>query len=159
MIMKTLKTSILSILFLILAQAGFAQTDKSEKFKVAGVCGMCKKKIETAAKGAGATFASWNPQSGELEVKYKPDASSTAKIQQAIAGSGYDTPGFKATEASYNNLHECCKYERSTTASAENCCSNGTCTKGGSCCSEGKCTKESTCCKGETCTKACCTKS
>ena len=91
-----------------LTTASFAQTSKKESFKVDGACGMCKKKIEKAAKDAGATYALWNTDSKMLVVKYNSSSSNTAKIQQKIAGVGYDTPKFKATDEAYNSLHECC---------------------------------------------------
>ena len=55
---------------------------------------MCKKKIETAAKDAGATYALWNEESKELTVKYKSTSTNTAKIEKQIADVGYDTQRF-----------------------------------------------------------------
>lgn len=109
--MKMLKLSLLSTLFVLFAQLGFAQT-KTETFKVLGECGSCKKKIETAAKSAGADYAVWNKSSKFITVKYNSTSTDQAKIQQAIAGAGYDTPEYKATDDAYNNLDDCCKYDR-----------------------------------------------
>ncbi len=78
--MKTLKIFLLSSAFVIFAQVGFAQV-KSETLKVAGECGMCKKKIETAAKSAGATYTVWDEDSKELKVKYNSKSSNAAKSQ------------------------------------------------------------------------------
>jgi len=108
-----MKSIILSFVFISIASFGFAQ-DKTETLKVAGECGTCKKKIETAAKKAGATFAEWNVDSKELTIKYNSTSTNTAKIQKAIAKSGYDTPDFKATDKAYNSLDGCCQYERTT---------------------------------------------
>lgn len=119
--MKTLKISLLFSLFIFIAQLSFAQTSKKESFKVAGECGMCKKKIETAAKNAGASYAVWNADTKIMTVKYSSSTSS-AKIHQAIANAGYDTQNIKATEEDYNKLHECCKYERNA---ADCCTTNG----------------------------------
>ena len=141
--MKTVKISFLSFLFIVIAHTGFSQAVKKEAFKVAGECGMCKKKIEAAAKNAGATYAVWNVDSKELKVKYKTASANTAKIQQGIAAIGYDTPGFKATEAAYNDLHECCKYDRT----AADCCEGGTCKADHSCCENGECSKDTACCE------------
>lgn len=150
--MKTFKLSFLSILFLVIAQVGFAQV-KTEKFAVSGECGMCKNKIESAAKKAGASYALWNEESKEITVKYNSASSNVAKIQQSIAGTGYDTPNFKATDEAYDKLHSCCKYDR--TAKAESCCDGGTCTKDEckTCCKDGKCTKAADCCKDGKCSK------
>lgn len=153
--MKTLKLSICSLLLILFTQAGFAQT-KSESFKVSGECGMCKKKIETAAKKAGAEYALWNVESKELTVKYNNAASNTAKIQQGIAAAGYDTPQYKASDEAYNSLHECCKYERTAAATSHQACGMDCCKQkeeGQSCCTDGKCTKDMDCCKDGKCSR------
>ena len=41
------------------------------------------------------------------------------KIESAIAAIGYDTEHKTATKASYDALHECCKYDRVSTQVAE----------------------------------------
>jgi hypothetical protein len=126
--MKLLKLSLLSSVFMLIAQLGLAQT-KTETFKVSGVCGSCKKKIETAAKDAGADYAVWNKNSKMLVVKYNSTSTNQAKIQQAIAGSGYDTPNYKASEDAYNNLDDCCKYDRSTVGKKGGCSDEEGCSK------------------------------
>lgn len=150
--MKTFKLSLLSILFIVIAQAGFAQVI-TEKFPVSGECGMCKNKIESAAKNAGASYALWDEASKELTVKYNSTSSNTAKIQQGIATTGYDTPKFKATDEAYEKLHACCKYERA--AKTESCCDGVSCSKEDckTCCKDGKCTMGADCCKDGKCGK------
>jgi hypothetical protein len=156
--MKTLQIFLLSFLFLSFSAIAVAQT-KSEKFKVAGECGTCKKKIEKAAKAAGATYAVWNVDSKQLAVKYNSTSSNTAKIQQAIANAGYDTPSFKATDESYSKLDECCQYERSSASAAQSCCDNEKCASA-QCMKDGKCAKDMSCCKDSDCSsKDCCKKS
>lgn len=152
--MKTFKISFLLFLFAVIAYTGFSQSVKKVSFQVAGECGMCKKKIESAAKNAGATYALWNVESKKLTVKYKNASSNTQQIQQSIAQAGYDTPRFKATSEAYNNLHECCQYERSQA----NCCEPGSCTGDHSCCADGQCSKDTACCT-EAETADCCKKS
>ena len=152
--MKSLKIFLFSFL-LLSAQTLFAQT-KTESLKVAGACGMCKTKIESAAKKAGATYAVWNEDSKDLVVKYNSTSSNTAKIQKNIAKAGYDTKDFKATDEAYNQLHSCCKYDRDE-MKAE-CCGGAQCKEVG-CMKDGKCTKDASCCKAEGCTdKECCKK-
>lgn len=156
--MKTLQILFFSFLFISLATTSFAQT-KTEKFNVSGECGSCKKKIEKAAKSAGATYAVWNVDSKELTVKYSSTASNKAKIEQAIAGAGYDTPDYKATEEAYNKLDACCQYERSAAPAAASCCDDKKCTSN-QCMKDGKCAKDMSCCKESGCVeKACCKKS
>lgn len=148
--MKTLKLFLFASLFIFFAQLANAQT-QSSTFKVAGECGMCKKKIETAAKNAGATYAAWDVSSKALTVKYNSKKANEAKIQEGIAAVGYDTPKYKATEESYNNLHECCKYER--ISEKVNCCDSASCSKEEckKCCADGKCTTGMDCCKDGKC--------
>jgi periplasmic mercuric ion binding protein len=142
--MKTLQLFLLSFVFLSFSHIATAQ-EKTDTLKVSGNCGMCKKKIETAAKTAGASFAQWNADSKMLVVKYNSTTANAAKIQQSIAKTGYDTQDVKATDEAYNNLHECCQYNR--TAAVADCCKDGQCEAGAacckdkSCCADGKCTK------------------
>lgn len=89
-----------------------AQTNSTETIKVWGNCGMCKTTIEKAAKKAGAKTADWNEDSKELKFTYSEKKTSSAKIQEAIAKSGYDTQDFTAVKSAYDNLPGCCKYER-----------------------------------------------
>ena len=153
--MKTFKFFLLSTLFIVLAQAGFAQ-EKTEKIKVSGECGMCKSKIEKAAKSAGATYALWDVNAKELTVKYNSTSANSAKIQQSVAAAGYDTEKVKATDEAYNKLHSCCQYERTAApAVTESCCTaDGTCKHADqACCKDGKCNKDMACCKDGVCAK------
>lgn len=111
--MKTLNIYA-AILFSIFAiNFSFAQgTTKKETIKVWGNCGMCKTNIEKAAKKAGAAAANWNEDSKELKVSYAVNKTSSVKIQEGIAKSGYDTQDFTADNNAYSKLHACCKYDR-----------------------------------------------
>jgi periplasmic mercuric ion binding protein len=163
--MKTLKLFSFVAFFMAIAQISFAQTTKTETFNVSGNCGMCKSKIEKAAKDAGASSATWDAATKVLTVKYKSTSTNTAKIQQSIAGVGYDNAGFKATDIAYKKLHGCCQYERTGTTAHPSCCSGD---EKADCCKDGKCTKhadDADCCKDGKCTKEghdgkdCCKKS
>ena len=150
--MKTIKIFPIAILFLACANISLAQT-KEESFKVSGNCGMCKSKIEKAAKAAGASYALWDMDTKILTVKYSSTSTNTAKIQEKIADVGYDNVGFKATKAAYDKLHGCCKYDREELNNME-CCKDGKCEmqacKDAGCCKDGKCDmsicKEKGCC-------------
>ena len=157
-IMKTLQIFLLSFLFISFSSVALAQT-KTEKFNVSGECGSCKKKIEKAAKSAGASYAVWNVDSKELVVKYNNASSNKAKIEQAIAAVGYDTPDYKATDEAYNGLDGCCQYERTlANTAAKSCCDDAKCTES-KCMKDGKCAKDMSCCKDSGCaTKDCCKK-
>jgi len=148
----------LFISFMFSASLVMAQTT-TERFQVSGNCGMCKSKIEKAAKDAGASSASWNEDSKELVVSFASGNSSVAQIQQKIAEVGYDNAGARATDASYNKLHGCCKYERTAASTEPPCCKGGVCTMANqkNCCKDGKCmaaSKKEDCCKNGVCTKA-----
>jgi hypothetical protein len=142
----------------------------TERFQVSGNCGMCKSKIEKAAKAAGASSAAWNEDSKELVVSFDSGNSSVAQIQQKIAEVGYDNAGARATDAAYDKLHGCCKYERTAAVASPACCKGGVCSKSSekNCCKNGKCTaspkkeecsKDDKCAKGSDCKKSCCSKS
>lgn len=165
--MKTIRIFSLAALFMALAVVAVAQT-KTETFKVSGNCGMCKSKIEKAAKDAGAKSAIWNADTKDLTISYKSSTTNTAKIQEMIASVGYDNVGATAPTDAYNKLHACCKYDRTVNideAKAE-CCKDSKCTKEGhnsmDCCKDGKCTKEGDdgkdCCKKDGEKMACCKK-
>ena len=169
MIMKTLKLFSLTVLMMAFASMSFAQV-KTETFKVSGNCGMCKSKIEKAAKEAGAKSATWDADSKMLTVSFKSSSTNTAKIQEKIAEVGYDNDGATATNDAYDKLHGCCKYERAaaTNEVKADCCKKDgakmNCSKmdGGKmdCCKDGKCTKEGhdgkDCCKKDTEKMDCC---
>ena len=80
--------------------------------KVWGNCGMCKKTIEKAAKLPGVAKADWNVKSHMLQLSYDSKMTSPEKVEQSIARAGYDTEHFTADQKAYDNLHECCQYER-----------------------------------------------
>ncbi|MBK8608845.1 MAG: cation transporter [Chitinophagaceae bacterium] len=115
--MKTLSLFAAILFGLFSTSTTTAQSSKTETIKVWGNCGMCKTTIEKSAKSAGAKKASWDADSKELVVTYAVKKTSSAKIQEAIANSGYDTQEFTAVNAAYDNLPGCCKYDRKETAS------------------------------------------
>ena len=112
--MKALKTFFLGALLFIGFQV-FAQDAEITKdsFKVWGNCDMCKSTIEKAAISVeGVNSAKWSTSSKKINVKYDAGKTSIAEIQKAIVASGYDVEGLKATDEAYNNLHNCCQYDR-----------------------------------------------
>ncbi len=85
---------------------------KTETVNVSGNCGMCQSRIEKAAKDAGASTAKWNSETSLLSVSYNTSKTSLNNIEQKIAFVGHDTKSVKANDEAYNELHDCCKYER-----------------------------------------------
>jgi hypothetical protein len=149
--MKTIRLFSLALLCMAMGSSSFAQAIKTETFKVSGECGICKKKIENSAKSGGASFASWSTSTKMLTVKYNSSSSNPAKIQQKIAEAGYDTPGFKATDAAYNKLDACCQYARTAEKMAMDCCGAKCEMKDGKCKDEAACKTMGCCTDSEKC--------
>lgn len=112
--MKHLKAVFFVTAFLFSVTFAMAQS-KSEAIPVSGNCGMCKSKIEKAAKTGGAEEANWDKDKKILTVKFDEKNTDASKIQQAIANVGYDTRDVKGNDEAYKNLHSCCKYDRTMT--------------------------------------------
>lgn len=107
-----MKTSFLLIAFLFASIGLFAQS-KTESFKVYGECGMCKSRIEKAAKSVeGVTEAIWDKEKQMLKVTYDETKTNIHKIHVAVAKAGHDTDHHKADDKTYDKLHGCCKYDR-----------------------------------------------
>nr|MBS0038185.1 heavy-metal-associated domain-containing protein [Saprospiraceae bacterium] len=80
---------------------------------VLGNCGMCKDRIEKAANGVrGIQRAEWSVADQTLKVVYDAEKTSIDAIHKAVAAAGHDTDKVKAPNKVYNNLHQCCKYDR-----------------------------------------------
>ncbi|WP_157558060.1 heavy-metal-associated domain-containing protein [Niabella aurantiaca] len=109
--MKILGAILLGTVMVFAASGANAQT-KNEKIPVSGNCGMCKKNIEKAAKTAGAKEAVWDIPTKMLAVTYNAKKTNSHKIQQAVAGAGYDTREIRGSDKAYEKLHACCQYER-----------------------------------------------
>ncbi|SFW83096.1 heavy-metal-associated domain-containing protein [Chitinophaga sancti] len=107
---------IFSLLVLMITFLGaskvFAQTVKTETFKVYGNCNMCKKRIEKAVVADGITKADWNVDTKVMTVSYDPTKISNDAIQKKVAGAGHDTEKEKASDSIYAKLPGCCRYDR-----------------------------------------------
>lgn len=118
--MKKLKIIFTLIFVLGMAFSASAQTtdkinspaSKTESFKVWGNCEMCKERIESTAKTAGANAAAWDSKTKLLSVTYDPSKTNRDSLSKKIAAVGHDTEKFKAPDEVYAKLPGCCKYER-----------------------------------------------
>jgi cation transport ATPase len=82
---------------------------------------MCKARIEKAATSVqGVIEANWNIKTHILTVKYNPNQTSNNMIQRNIAQVGHDTEKYRAPDEAYNNLPQCCHYDRSLLKPAYN---------------------------------------
>ena len=106
-----------SIRFILLAVMAFAGTslfaqEKTDTFKVHGNCGMCKKRIEKAAKLEGVTTAIWNVETKSMTVTYEVAKINNDELQKKIAAVGHDTEKYAAEDSVYSKLPGCCLYDR-----------------------------------------------
>jgi len=110
--MKSIHRIILSLMLLLAFQVSAQEKTHTEKFEVAGNCGLCKKRIEQAAKEAGVKSINWDVNTHMATVTYQEGKTTLDKIKQNIAKAGHDTREFRAKDEVYENLHECCVYDR-----------------------------------------------
>jgi copper chaperone CopZ len=114
--MKTVFQFSIAIVFALLSFNGL-QAQKSAKnkvvttqFRVEGVCGMCKERIENAALIKGVKKVDWDQATRMLTVIYKPSKVNEMTIHQSIANAGHDTDKVKAPEEVYKKMDGCCDY-------------------------------------------------
>jgi mercuric ion binding protein len=122
--MKTIKMLFAVAILLVTASFANAQSDKTERvknlgiktetIKVSGTCSMDKRRIETAAFSIyGVKFATWNEYTQVLTLKYDVFKKEAADdVQKKIALAGNDTEKYRAADAAYQNLPDCCHYQR-----------------------------------------------
>lgn len=116
--MKTTKIFLVAFLAVLIAANSSAQTQgkkvtsKTEEIKVLGACGMCKTRIEKAARIEGVTEAAWDQTTQLLKVTYNPSVVTKEDIQKKVAAVGHDTEKYKADDEVYAKLPACCHYER-----------------------------------------------
>lgn len=111
-----MKKYILTIITVLTLSVGFSQEKSSpiveKTFKVDGVCGECKARIESAAlRTKGVKTANWDKKTKDLTVIYNSKKVKLETIQGAVAGKGHETPLIPADSVSYTNLPGCCKYK------------------------------------------------
>ncbi|MCK9423591.1 MAG: efflux RND transporter periplasmic adaptor subunit [Bacteroidales bacterium] len=116
LILKIMKTKsmmlVVGLLFFSMTTI-FANEAKTEKIKVYGNCGMCKSRIEEAAKSVkGVTKAKWDDADAMLTVTFDDTKTSVTKIEEAVSKVGHDTDHTKTADKTYDALPGCCKYER-----------------------------------------------
>lgn len=109
----------LAIIFVSFAvQAQEVKKDKNAKvaMKVDGICGMCKKRIETAAlKTKGVKFAIWSPTTHQLNLIMDERKTDVETVQSNILKVGHDIlledeKKIVAKNEAYESVHPCCKY-------------------------------------------------
>ena len=121
--MKSLMSILSFVAAILFSSSAFAQQPNAAKNKpsssslmtdtiqVTGVCGMCKRRIETAVYGGkGVKNASWDSKKQALTVSYDSKKATNEAIQNRIAAAGHDTGKVKSDDKAYGKLPDCCKY-------------------------------------------------
>lgn len=102
----------MSLLLTFTACASQIKNAKTESYKVAGNCEMCKNTIETAANKKGVSSAEWNKDTKTMRLTYDSVKTSASEILKKVAYAGYDNEKFLAPDEAYSKLPECCHYTR-----------------------------------------------
>ena len=107
-----IKKHLLIIICLIfLSKGAFSQTVKTS-FEVAGVCDMCKERIENALDIKGVKVATWSVKTKICNITYNSEKITEKEIHKILASVGHDTQECRASDDVYNNLYYCCQYKR-----------------------------------------------
>lgn len=107
---------IISLLSVFFYSEGFAQSNSDKRtvegeFWAAGVCGMCKNRIETALDVPGVKFAIWEKDSQLVRVVYRQDKVSLESLMEKVAKVGHQTKTIQKDDKAYADLPRCCQYE------------------------------------------------
>ncbi len=111
-----MKNNILTLMLLVTLTIS-AQDKKSKNTKftteINGNCDHCKQRIEkTALSVQGVKSAIWNVDNKQLTIILNEQKTNLATVKKAIANAGHDSDTDKTTPTQYNNLPQCCQYER-----------------------------------------------
>ena len=116
--MKTVKLFFAALMLAVMCSNVSAQSaatksagaTKTETLKVQGNCGMCKSRIEKAAKLDGVSKAEWDSETKLLAVTYDAAKTNLDQIGKKVAAVGHDNEKGKADDKTYDGLPSCCKY-------------------------------------------------
>lgn len=116
--MKKLISALISVVIVLMmissenvnAQKSNSKAVQTDSIYVAGVCNMCKERIENAALIKGVKKVTWNKKNQYLTIIYKPSKVSLEKIENEIVKAGHDTKTKIALDKDYNRLPDCCAY-------------------------------------------------
>lgn len=109
--MKLYFTKVVLGAFLLFATFVSAQNLSKNQFQVKGNCEMCKERIETTAKKAGAKSAKYSIDSQTLTIETSEKVS-PEDVLKKVAEAGHDNEKFKASDETYEKLPGCCHYNR-----------------------------------------------
>lgn len=109
-----LKISLFTLVIMVLTSSkGFAQDNMSTMtIKSSTVCEMCKDMIErNLIFEKGVKEVKVDLATKTVEVKYRNDKTTPAKIKAALVKLGYRADDIPADKAAHKKLPECCKKE------------------------------------------------
>src|SRR5690606_8013623 len=104
-----IKPTIIVVILLAVTTWSAAAQDSTSSFTVAGVCGMCKARIEKAAGGSGLTNAEWDANTQLLTLSHHATYDVDAARHRILAA-GHDVDSLTAPQAAYEKLPACCHY-------------------------------------------------
>ena len=106
------KYFLILVCFIFVSKGAFTQSTKTS-FEVAGVCDMCKERIENALDIKGVKVATWSVETKICNITYNSEKITEKEIHKILASVGHDTQECRASDDVYNNLYHCCRYKRS----------------------------------------------
>ena len=93
-------------------QAENPQDQDALTVKVRGNCDMCKTRIENAVKEFPSAEGNWDIYTKVLSLRFDSEKTSVEQILKRIAELGHDNEMFLADDRVYENLPDCCLYDR-----------------------------------------------
>lgn len=90
--------------------SGSASIDTS--VHVWGNCEKCKATIEKSCNLNGVARATWDVDSKLLSLKLDTNIVSVDAVLQSVSKAGYDNEKYYGNDYAYDNLPQCCQYER-----------------------------------------------
>lgn len=110
-----MKNLIIIIIALLSVNYSFGQGKISKyvttEFEVAGVCNMCKERIEGSLDVVGVKSANWDKETGIIKIVYHSKKLKEDNLHELIAAVGYRTEKLEADKKAYEALPECCRYD------------------------------------------------
>jgi copper chaperone CopZ len=107
-----LSTIIITLIFCVYSCKNGGNTVSESVVHVWGNCEKCKATIENSCNLKGVTKATWDVDSKLLTLKLDTNVVSVDAVLQSISKSGYDNEKYFANDYAYDNLPQCCQYER-----------------------------------------------
>lgn len=77
-----------------------------------GNCEKCKTTIESSCNISGVKKATWDVDTKLLTLTLDTNIVSLDAVLQSVSKSGYDSEKYFANDYAYDNLPQCCQYER-----------------------------------------------